>query len=39
MLLLLLQLPGLKEGSDDAWGRHHSSGLHSTGRILLNAWR
>eukprot|EP00775_Hariotina_reticulata_P012068 gene12067-12209_t len=28
-----------EEGVDDAWGRHHSSGLHATGRILLNTWR
>jgi hypothetical protein len=34
-----VQLPGFREGSDDAWGRQTGSGLHSTGRILLNAWR
>lgn len=34
-----VQLPGLREGSDDAWGRATGSGLHATGRILLNVWR
>jgi hypothetical protein len=31
--------PGTREGRDDEYGKLHASGLHSTGRILLNLWR
>ncbi len=29
----------IKEQMDDEYGRLHASGLHSTGRIILNLWR
>ncbi|GAX80194.1 hypothetical protein CEUSTIGMA_g7632.t1 [Chlamydomonas eustigma] len=28
-----------KERQDDEYGRNHASGLHCTGRVLLNLWR
>ncbi len=33
------QSAGLREKQDDEYGRLHASGLHSTGRMLLNLWR
>lgn len=34
-----MQVAGPREGADDAYGRLHASGLHVTGRIVLNVWR
>lgn len=33
------QVEGIMDRRDDEWGRLHQSGLHSTGRIILNLWR
>ena len=32
-------LPGAAERQDDEYGRLHASGLHVTGRIVINLWR
>lgn len=34
-----VQVPSIKEKQDDEWGRLHASGIHITGRIVLNLWR
>lgn len=32
-------VPSVRERMDDEWGRMQATGLHCTGRILLNLWR
>ncbi|GFH16260.1 DNA polymerase, partial [Haematococcus lacustris] len=42
LLRALGRTPGLgsvKERQEDEWGALHASGIHATGRVLLNLWR
>ncbi|GMH43547.1 hypothetical protein BSKO_11469 [Bryopsis sp. KO-2023] len=42
LLREISRLPGIasvKEFQDDAYGRSHAAGYHSSGRIILNLWR
>ena len=36
---ILMQLKSVKENQNDEYGQLHASGLHCTGRIILNLWR
>jgi DNA polymerase elongation subunit (family B) len=38
-LLLLLQVLSPKDRQNDEYGALHASGIHCTGRIVLNVWR